>query len=100
MRDHWADISKDAVLYGVSCDGVEKHAEFIEKFNFPFPLLSDESRDVVRAFGMGVGLDLMKGKLMLAKRLTVIIDADGLVEAVFAPVDKEAHGQEILVKLA
>ena len=39
-------------LLGVSADSQKAQAKFKEKYNFPFPLLADENKDVIQAFGV------------------------------------------------
>ena len=47
FRDQIRPIEKKgAVVLGVSPDGVDSHQKFIEKFNLPFLLLSDEDKKV------------------------------------------------------
>lgn len=38
-------------VVGISADSPEKHQKFREKFKFEFPLLSDPSKKIARAFG-------------------------------------------------
>ena len=52
LRDASADLKKHGVaVVGVSNDTVEKQKEFKEKNNFPFPLLADTDKSIVKAFG-------------------------------------------------
>jgi peroxiredoxin Q/BCP len=52
LRDASADLKQHGVaVVGVSNDTVEKQKEFKEKNNFPFPLLADTDKKVVKAFG-------------------------------------------------
>jgi len=52
LRDANAELKKHGVaVVGVSNDTVEKQKEFKEKNNFPFPLLADTDKTVVKAFG-------------------------------------------------
>ena len=44
LRDGWGELSRKAAIFGVSVDGTASHRKFIEKFNLPFPLLSDEDK--------------------------------------------------------
>ena len=39
-------------LLGVSADSAKRQANFIEKNNLPFPLLADEDKSVIEAFGV------------------------------------------------
>src|ERR1700690_2181729 len=52
FRDHFADFKKaGAVVFGVSTDPVKSHDRFVEKFKLPFPLLADEDKKIVTAYG-------------------------------------------------
>ncbi|HEX2854346.1 MAG TPA: peroxiredoxin [Opitutaceae bacterium] len=52
LRDAGAELAKHGVaVIGVSTDTVEKQKEFKEVNHFPFPLLSDTDKKVVKAFG-------------------------------------------------
>jgi len=41
IRDAWGELSQKAKIFGISIDPVKKHAKFIQKFDLPFPLISD-----------------------------------------------------------
>ena len=52
LRDGAAELTaKGATIVGVSVDPIEKQKEFKEKNNFPFPLIADTDKKVVKAFG-------------------------------------------------
>jgi peroxiredoxin Q/BCP len=54
LRDAASEFKKKNVaIVGVSTDPVEKQKEFKEKNNFPFPLLADTDKAVIKAFGQG-----------------------------------------------
>ena len=54
FRDHFAGFrKKDAVVFGVSTDPVKSHDKFVQKFKLPFPLLADEDKKIVAAYGVG-----------------------------------------------
>jgi peroxiredoxin (alkyl hydroperoxide reductase subunit C) len=59
------------VLLGISGDSPFSHAEFHKRHQFPFPLLSDVHRKVIRDYG------LLDEERNVAYRSTVIIDRDG-----------------------
>lgn len=72
LRDASADLKKHGVaVVGVSTDTVEKQKEFKEKNNFPFPLLADTEKKVVKAFG--------QSGLIVASREAYLIDRSGKV---------------------
>ena len=82
-----------ASVVGVSRDSVERHAKFREKEGLDFPLVSDEDASLTTA------LDLMKeyGEYgTFARRVTYLLDADGVVEQVWDVEDAAAHPEEVL----
>ena len=44
--------NKGYEVLGVSCDSVQRHTKFIEKYNFAFSLISDEDQKVVKDYGV------------------------------------------------
>jgi peroxiredoxin Q/BCP len=66
LRDASADLTKyGAAVVGVSVDPVEKQKEFKEVNHFPFPLIADTDKTVVKAFGQS-------GMAMAARECYVI----------------------------
>ncbi len=94
FRDNYKPIEdKGAVVIGVSVDRVESHLKFSEKFNLPFAILSDQNKEVAKAYGvLGVGG-------FLAKRVTFIINKDGKISHIFPKVDVKRHSEEVLKAL-
>src|SRR5256712_3174691 len=54
LRDAWPRFDGKAAIFGVSIDAPKSHAKFIEKYALPFPLLSDETKQIVEAYGVWV----------------------------------------------
>src|SRR5882762_133744 len=53
FRDSYPQVEeKNAVVLGVSPDGVESHQAFKSKFDLPFPLLVDEDKKISEAYGV------------------------------------------------
>src|SRR5262245_26070446 len=53
FRDQFAAFRrKGVVLLGVSIDPVKSHEKFVAKFKLPFPLLADEDKQMVQAYGV------------------------------------------------
>ena len=75
-------------VYGVSTDGVESHADFVEKYDLDVTLLADPDGEIAEAFG----LDVSRGA---APRTTFVLD-DGSVTAVYEGVDPDGHAREVL----
>lgn len=76
-------------VFAVSVDTVENQAKFVREWEIPYAHLSDESKDVCRAYA---GLNLAR----LAKRSTFVIDRKGVVRRIFRRFDTERHGAEVL----
>ena len=72
LRDASAELKQFGVaVVGVSVDPIEKQKEFKEVNNFPFPLIADTEKAVVKAFGQaGSGM---------ASREAYLIDRSGKV---------------------
>jgi peroxiredoxin Q/BCP len=92
IRDQYAELSKSAVVLGVSTDTSESHKAFASKYNLPFALLDDSSHTLVTAFGVPVS----SGH---AKRVTFVIDSAGKVRKVFPNVNPDGHAAELLEAL-
>lgn len=72
LRDATAELKKHGVaVIGVSSDTVEKQKEFKEKNHFPFTLLADTDKAVIKAFG--------QSGTLFASREAYLIDRSGKV---------------------
>jgi len=101
FRDDWKEIQKlDAVVVGVSVDGVDSHRKFAAKYKLPFPLLSDPERTVMRKYG-AYGEKVLYGKKTVGViRSTVWIGPDGKVKKHWARVANAAeHPARVLEAL-
>jgi len=101
FRDDWKEIQKlDAVVVGVSADGVESHRTFAAKYKLPFPLLSDPERTVMRKYG-AYGEKVLYGKKTVGViRSTIWIGPDGKVKKHWARVANAAeHPARVLEAL-
>jgi peroxiredoxin Q/BCP len=99
LRDAWRDFEKSAEVFGVSVDSVKSHQKFIAKYELPFPLLSDEERRIVEAYGVWVEKSMYGKKYMGAERSTFVIGPDGKIKAIFRKVKPEEHAAEVLAAL-
>ena len=97
LRDHYKEL-QDAgyALLGVSADSEKKQQNFSEKYNFPFPLLADEDKQVINAFGVWGPKMFMGREYDGIHRMTFIIDENGVVERVIEKVKTKAHAAQIL----
>jgi len=100
LRDHYsAFVSKGAFVFGVSVDSPKSHSKFIAKHGLPFPLLSDEAREVVDAYGVWVEKSMYGKKYMGTERSTFVIAADGTIQSIHRKIQPAAHVDTILKDL-
>ena len=53
LRDNFELLKeKGFELLGVSADNQKRQTNFRNKYNFPFPLLADENKEVINTFGV------------------------------------------------
>ena len=100
FRDGLEEIhASDAVVLGVSADSVDSHKKFVKKYNLNFPLLSDEKKTVVQAYGVWKEKSLYGRKFMGIERTTFIIDEQGKLDDIFQKVKVDGHLEEVLAEL-
>jgi len=97
LRDHYKEL-KDAgyVLLGVSADTEKKQKAFVDKFDFPFPLLADTDKAIIEAFGVWGPKKFMGKEYDGIHRMTFILDENGIVERVIDKVKTKEHAAQIL----
>jgi peroxiredoxin Q/BCP len=86
----------DAVILGVSLDGLGSHQKFVQKYSLPFPLLSDEKAVVSKAYGVYKKKSLYGRTFWGIERSTFLIGSDGRLRGVFRRVQVDGHSQELL----
>lgn len=97
LRDNYGELTeKGYVLLGVSPDGVAKHQKFINKYELPFPLLADEDKTVLNAYGVWGPKKFMGREFDGVHRTTFVIGEDGTIEKVIAKVKTKDHTAQIL----
>jgi len=97
LRDHYKELQHAGYhLLGVSADSQKRQRNFSEKYNFPFPLLADEDKEVINAFGVWGPKKFMGREYDGIHRMTFIVDEQGLVERVIDKVKTKVHAAQIL----
>ena len=100
FRDTESQIMRlGGTIVGVSLDGQESHQKFIRKFDLPFPLLSDESAVVSKAYGVYKEKNMYGRKYWGIERSTFVIDSEGKIKAIFRKVKVDGHADEVLAAL-
>lgn len=84
LRDATAELAKyNVAVIGVSTDPVEKQKEFKETNHFPFPLIADTEKKVVKAFGQSA--------TVVASRECYVIKGGKIVYKDTGVTDKQAE---------
>jgi peroxiredoxin Q/BCP len=97
LRDNYAAFqSNNYALLGVSADSEKAQLKFVEKYDLPFPLLADEEKSVIQAFGVWGPKKFMGKEYDGIHRTTFVIDENGTIEDVISDVKTKAHAAQIL----
>lgn len=97
FRDAYSKLEDAGIaILGVSYDSPESHQKFKEKYELPFPLLSDKKKEVAKTYGASGGLFGVLG----AKRYTYLIDEEGTIVHIFQKIDVKRHAEEVLQKFS
>lgn len=91
LRDGFAAIqAAGAVILGVSADNAESHKAFAEKFHLPFSILADPDKKIISAYGVKMPV------LGFAKRVTFLIDRQGIIRTVIRDARTKDHDRQVL----
>ena len=96
---HFRDIAAEfeavgAQRIGISADGVDKQKQFDDKHDLGYPLLSDEDKEVAKAYG--VTRRIIPGN----KRTTFVIGRDGtLIDVIASETNMNVHADKALEAL-
>ncbi|PAW90065.1 MAG: thioredoxin-dependent thiol peroxidase [Pedosphaera sp. Tous-C6FEB] len=100
FRDAFADFTKrGVVVLGVSADSVKAHDKFVLKFRLPFPLLADEDKRIVQAYGVWGEKSFMGRRYQGIHRVTFLIGPDGRIKQIWPQVKPAEHAAEVLAAL-
>ena len=83
-------------ILGVSADSAKRQANFIDKNKLPFPLLADEDKSVIEAFGVWGPKKFMGREYDGIHRTTFVINESGIIENIIAKVKTKEHANQIL----
>ena len=99
LRDNFERFkANNYELLGVSADSQKAQLKFSDKYKFPFPLLADEEKEVIQAFGVWGPKKFMGREFDGIHRTTFIIDENGIITDVIEKVKTKEHAKQILEK--
>jgi len=100
FRDEYQYIQEQgAEVIGISKDNPASHKKFAEKYNLNFTLLSDESGEVIEAYGAWGERSMYGRKFMGIIRSTFIIDPKGNIVKEYPKVTPKAHAAQVVKDL-
>jgi len=70
--------------------------KFCDKQGFQYPLLSDESHEMLETYGVWGKKKFMGREYMGITRASYIIDENGIIERVYEKVKTMSHAKDIL----
>jgi peroxiredoxin Q/BCP len=101
FRDEFPAFGKlNAVILGISKDKIKDHEKFVNKYQLPFVLLSDENSSVCETYGTWQEKSLYGKKYMGIVRSTFLIDPKGKITKVYPKVNVQEHARQLLTDLS
>ncbi|MEH6536051.1 MAG: thioredoxin-dependent thiol peroxidase [Psychroserpens sp.] len=83
-------------ILGVSADNAKRQSNFKNKYGFKYPLLADEDKTVIEAFGVWGPKKFMGKEYDGIHRTTFVIDENGIIEDIITKVKTKEHTAQIL----
>ena len=83
----------EVAYFTASNDPVAKNQDFVKKYSFNFPILSDPENKATKAFGV------LNEKGTAAKRVTFVIGKNGKILLVDEEVKTETHAEDLIKQL-
>lgn len=97
LRDNYSLLLKKGYqVIGVSTDSIKSHKKFEEKFQLPFPLVSDEDKKIVDKYNLWGEKKFMGRTYMGTTRTTFLIDETGKIVKIIVKPDTANHTEEVL----
>jgi peroxiredoxin Q/BCP len=83
----------------MSADSIKKQKNFCDKQDFQYQILSDESKDTLKAYETWVLKKMYGREYEGIARCTYVINEDGVIDKVYHKVNVKTHAQDILEEL-
>lgn len=97
FKEKFAEFEKlNTVVIGISKDSVKQHNNFKTRYELPFTLLSDESAEVINAYGAWVEKSMFGKKYFGIERCTFFLDENHMVQKIWNNVKVKGHADEVL----
>jgi len=100
IRDMFSRFKRmQTAVLGISPDSPKKHKKFVEKYDLPFTLLSDEGKRVLRKYGVWGKKKFMGREYEGVLRTSFLIDPHGKIKKIYESVVPDGHATEVLEDL-
>ncbi len=86
----------EAVVIGISPDGLAKHEKFRKKHGLTVVLAADEARAAIAAYGVWAEKTMFGRKYMGVVRSTFLIDRNGRIARIWRTVRVAGHADDVL----
>ena len=97
LRDNYERFQAQGYeILGVSADSAKRQDNFKTKQGLPYPLLADEEKTVISAYGVWGPKKFMGREYDGIHRITFVIDENGTLEDVITKVKTKEHTNQIL----
>lgn len=97
LSDNYSRFQKAGYeILGVSADSEKRQSNFRNKYKFSYPLLADEDKKVIEAYGVWGPKKFMGREYDGIHRITFVIDEKGIIEDVILKVKTKEHTDQIL----
>ncbi len=83
-------------VVGISPDSCKSHDKFKDKYKLAVRLASDESKDVLNAYGVWAEKSMYGRTYMGVERTTMLVGADGRISRIWRKVKVPGHAEEVL----
>lgn len=83
-------------IIGVSADSVQRQKNFATKYDLKYPLIADEEKKIIQAFGVWGPKKFMGKEFDGIHRTTFLVNEEGVIEEVITKVKTKEHAQQIL----
>ena len=97
IRDSYAAFAKNNItVIGISADPVASHKKFADKYDLPFLILSDESKEVIENYEAWGEKKFMGRTYMGIFRISYLINPEAIIIKVYPKVKPAEHAAEVL----
>lgn len=97
LSENWQSLQDAGIeVVGISVDGEKSHKSFAQKFNLSYPLVVDENKSIVEAYGVWGEKKMYGRAYMGTHRVTFLINEKGKIDHIIDKVEAAKHAAQIL----